>query len=89
MKVTVEDLSNSMINIELGLSPDEIDLLISRLAMLKREPDQHFHVSSNFDGSCRVGDLSFYIKQPDDPDDILIFGKAVFPDDPIDFCNKA
>ena len=81
MRVQVEDIGDGMINIDLGLRPDEIDKLIRDLQMLKENPDQHFHVSSNFDGACPIGEFTFYNKEPDEPDDIHLTGRAYSPGD--------
>jgi hypothetical protein len=83
MRVVVEDIGDGMINIDLGLKTAEIDHLIHNLQMLKESPGQHFHVSSNFDGACRIGQITFYNKEPDEQDDILISSRAYAPGESI------
>jgi hypothetical protein len=81
MRVVVDELADNMFNIDLGLQPTEIDRLISFLEMLKSDHDQHFHISSNFDGACRIGEFTFYVKDPNEPDDIHLLGRALSPGD--------
>jgi len=81
MRVVVDELKGNMINIDLGLQPSEIDRLIGLLEMLKSNHDQHFHISSNFDGACRVGEITFYVKEPNEPDDIHLLSRALSPGD--------
>jgi hypothetical protein len=83
MRVIVEDIGNGMINVDLGLKTAEINHLIRNLQMLKEYPAQHFHISSNFDGACRVGEFTFYNKEPDEQDDILISSRALAPGESI------
>ncbi len=56
-----------------------IDRLIQLLRELKNDHDQHFHISSNFDGSCRIGDLTFYMVNDTESDDIRMTGLAQGP----------
>jgi hypothetical protein len=79
MHAKLEDWKNGWFGVELGLSPDEIDPLIKLLQMLKSEPDQHFHLGSDYSGSGGLGDITFYVQTPDEPNNMVTFGKALAP----------
>lgn len=81
MHVDVNTLSDGVVDITLGLRPEEIDSLISDLKELRDSTDthQHFHISSNFDGKCKLQELTFYIKSPEESDDIQIGSRAYAP----------
>ena len=49
------DWSNGWHGVELALNKKEIDHLISLLEGLKHDPDQHFHISSDYEGSGEIG----------------------------------
>ena len=64
--------------------PEEIDVLIERLLMLKSEPDQHFHLQSHFKGDGGLGDIAIYVKDPSEPSNMGdIGGGALLPGDTI------
>ena len=48
--------------ISLGLSNEEIDQLISLLQKIKNDNDQHFHISSTWEGEPGIGDIEIYVK---------------------------
>jgi hypothetical protein len=75
-----EDWKNGWFGVEIGIAPDEIDRLIELLQMLKHEPDQHFHLSSNYKDTGGLGDLTFYVQSPDTVSNMMTFGKAIAPD---------
>jgi hypothetical protein len=77
MHSKLEDWKNGWFGVELGIAPDEIDRLIELLEMLKTESDQHFHLSSDYVGSGGVGDITLYVQSPDEPNNMITFGKAL------------
>ena len=79
MHAKTEQWKSGWFGVELGLSPEEIDRLIELLQMLKKEPDQHFHVSSDYKGSASIGDIMFYVQSVDEATNMLISGKAIPP----------
>ena len=79
MHAKLEDWKNGWFGVELGIAPHELDQLIRLLQMLKAEPDQHFHLSSDYSGSEGLGDITFYVQPPDEPDNMLTSGKAIAP----------
>ena len=84
MHSKLEDWKNGWFGLELGISPEEIDRLIELLQMLQKEPDQHFHLSSDYKGSGGLGDIALYIQSPDQVSNMITFGKAIAPSRGVD-----
>ena len=63
---------------QLGISVREIDTLIERLQMLKAEPDQHFHLSSTYQGSGGLGDITVYVQDFSEPSNMETIGSKAF-----------
>ncbi|SFS16950.1 hypothetical protein SAMN05216570_3427 [Dyella sp. OK004] len=61
----------------MGLSSSDIDRLIGLLQMIKADPDQHFHATSDFVGKGGIGKITFYIQQPEEADNLSIDGRAL------------
>ena len=55
MRALLEDWNNGWAEVEVGLSISDIDRLIALLEMMKAEPDQHFHATSDFVGAGGIG----------------------------------
>ena len=64
MHTKLEDWKNGWLDIELGIAAEEIDVLIDRLEMLKKDHDQHFHLSSDYKGNGGIGDITIYVQSP-------------------------
>ena len=79
MHAKTEQWKSGWFGVELGLSQHEIDRLIELLQMLKKEPDQHFHVSSDYKGSAGIGDIMFYVQSDGEEDNMMITSKAIAP----------
>jgi len=79
----LEDWKNDYFGIELGLSSNEIDELIELLKMIKADPEQHFHISSDYKGKGGVGDIVISQKYEGQEDNIFISGKALAPGEEI------
>jgi hypothetical protein len=79
-----EDWKNNWFGVQLGISKEEIDPLIDLLKMLKKEPDQHFHLSSDYKGTGGLGDITIYVQSPDEVDNMETLGKARAPGEEID-----
>jgi hypothetical protein len=77
MRASLEDWSNGWVEIEMGLSSSDIDRLIGLFQLIKADPDQHFHATSDFVGTGGVGKVTFYIQQPDEADNLSIGGRAL------------
>jgi hypothetical protein len=83
MRVDLNDWKNGWNGVEIALDVREIDLLIERLTMLKNDPDQHFHISSDYKAPGVIGDIEIYVRQPDQVGNMWIGGKALLPGDEI------
>jgi len=84
MRVTLEDWRNGWVEIEVGLSVQDVDLLIASLQMIKADPDQHFHATSEFVGEGGVGQITFQIQQASEKDNLSFSGLAIGPGGSID-----
>jgi len=72
MKAELEKWKEGWQGISLGLRNDEIDYMISLLQELRKDNDQHFHISSDCKGEPSLGGVEIYIK-PDSEDDNMYF----------------
>lgn len=79
MHTTLNDWNNGWFGVELSIQADEIDRLISLLQMLKAEPDQHFHLSSRYQGEGGIGDIEISIQPADVPSNMVLLGGAMPP----------
>lgn len=83
MHVSLEDWKNGWCGIELAISMSEIEWLISLLEELKADPDQHFHISSDYKSTGSVGDIEISVKSDDTPDNLFLLSTAILPGDEI------
>ncbi|MGD8255665.1 MAG: hypothetical protein PVJ11_08640 [Syntrophobacterales bacterium] len=78
MYVELEDLKTGWYQIFCGLRDHEIDILIERLTLLKKNKDQHFHITSNYEGDSGIADIEFYIQDSDETN-MMITSPAISP----------
>ncbi|MBL0251073.1 MAG: hypothetical protein IPQ26_10665 [Elusimicrobia bacterium] len=78
MRLEMEDFKTGWIKINIGLKKVEIDRLIDLLRMLKKG-DEHFHFASDYEGDKGVGDIEFYVKADEQPDNMEIAGLNIRP----------
>jgi hypothetical protein len=76
----IENWNNGWHGISLGLTIPEIDRLVALLLKLKSDPDQHFHVSSDYSGVGGIGDIEIYVASADEPHNLKLSGLALAPD---------
>ena len=57
MNAKVEDWGEKQFGLQLALGFDEIDRLIENLSVLRRDPEQHFHISARGPQESRLGDI--------------------------------
>ena len=80
MHTELEDWKNGWYGVQLGITAEEIDVLIERLRMLKEEPDQHFHLTSTYKDGGGVGDITVYVQETLKPNNMEdVGGKALAP----------
>jgi hypothetical protein len=84
MHSKLNDWKNGWFGVELGLKKKEIDRVIVLLQMLKDEPDQHFHLSSDYKGSSGLGDIEVFVQPEEQPSNMESLGKALAPGHEID-----
>ena len=65
--------------ISLGLRNDEIDHLISLLKEIRKDNDQHFHISSDCEGEPSLGGIEIYVKTDTQEDNMYFTSLAKTP----------
>lgn len=83
MRTTLSDWKNGWFGIELALRPPEIDRVISLLQLLKADPNQHFHLTSDYNGTGGVGDIEISVQSDREPSNMAAMGPAIAPGSPI------
>ena len=78
MRTELEDWKNGWYGVQLAVTAEEIDVLVERLQMLKAEPDQHFHLSSTYQGNGGLGDITVYLQAPSEPSNMESIGSKAF-----------
>ena len=48
MHLKFQDWKNGWSGISIGIDPDEVDRFIELLKMIREDPNQHFHISSDY-----------------------------------------
>jgi hypothetical protein len=84
MHSKLEDWKNGWFGVQLGLKKDEIDRVIALLQMLKDEPDQHFHLSSDYKESSGLGDIEVFVQPANQISNMESLGRAIAPGEHID-----
>lgn len=79
MHASIEDLKNGWFEIHLSVKPEEIEILISRLILLKNTSYKHFHIQSDFSGPGGIGDIEFDLQGKDQENNMAISGFAISP----------
>jgi len=88
MHSKLADWKNGWFGVELGLTEEEIDHVISLLEMLKKDPDQHFHLSSDYKAAGGLGDLLVYVQAPKEVSNMESLGRALAPGEHIHLDEK-
>ncbi len=65
--------------ISIGLSNEEVDQFILLLQNIKDDNDQHFHISSNWEGEPGIGDIEIYIKDKSQKSNMSFSSLAIEP----------
>ena len=77
MRASLEDWRNGWVEGEIGLSVQDIDQLIASLQMIKADPDQHFHATSDFVGEGGIGQITFQVQQVSEANNLKLGGRAL------------
>lgn len=83
MRGEIENWNNGWYGVSLGLSITEIDRLIALLTNLRNEPEQHFHISSDYVDSQGLGDIEVYVAESNSVDNMYLVSKALATGDSI------
>jgi hypothetical protein len=83
MRGEIEDWNNGWFGVSLGLSIAEIDRLIELLTNIRNDPEQHFHISSNYAGSGGLGDIEISVAEAGSINNMSVSGLALAPGDDI------
>lgn len=75
----IEDWKNGWYGVTLGVSVAEIDRMIGLLTRLRDDPDQHFHVLSDYSGLGGLGDIEVYVAEADATSNMQIGSYALAP----------
>jgi len=57
--------------------------LIEMLNIIKKDPDQHFHISNDYEEKTGVGEVTFYVKPSEEKDNMELLGRALAPGEEI------
>jgi hypothetical protein len=79
----IKDWNNGWYGISLGLSVAEIDHLIGLLTRIRSDPEQHFHIASDFVGTKGLGDVEVYVSEPGSANNMRLSGVALAPGDSV------
>ena len=88
MYVGIEDWKNGWFEVEIGIDPKEIDILIDRLKMIRDDHEQHFHITREIWEEKGVGKLTFYIRQEKEEHNMSLGSRAYLPGEEIELSDK-
>jgi hypothetical protein len=77
MRAKLNDWKNGWYGIELSLDQDEIDDLIKLLQMIKADPEQHFHISSDYKEAGGLGDIEISRRTDEQKSNMSLSGRAM------------
>jgi hypothetical protein len=79
MLITLEDWKNGWYGVDLGFDGDEIEALIELLEMIKDDANRHFHASSEYKEASGIGQVTFWQKTTDVPNNAHLTGRSARP----------
>jgi len=83
MKAELENWKEGWQGVSLGLRNDEIDVFISLLQEIRKDDDQHFHISSDCEGNPGLGGIEIYVKAESEEDNMYFSSLAKAPGEEI------
>jgi hypothetical protein len=83
MQATLTDWNNGWSGVQLGIQPTEINALIGMLEMIRDDPEQHFHLSSDYKASGGLGDIEIFALPDDGEHNLHLGGRALGPGESI------
>ena len=79
MHASLEDWKNNWFGLSLELNPQEIGRLIVLLQELKADPEQHFHIASDYKAEGGLGDIEVSVNLNAKPDTLFMSSVALAP----------
>ena len=76
MHAELEDWKNGWYGLRLSLRTSEISRLIQLLQDLQRDPEQHFHISSDYAAESGLGDIEISVMTDNSSDNMWVNGLA-------------
>lgn len=58
---------------------EEVDAFIVKLPMFKRDPEQHFHISSTYKENGGIGDIEISVQHESQSSNMPVGGRALLP----------
>jgi len=83
MHADFSDWQNGWFGLSLELTVAEIDHLIGLLQFIRDDPEQHFHITSDYQGSGGLGDIEICQMTRSLPHNMSISGLALGPGETI------
>ncbi len=79
MRSEIENWNNGWYGVRLELSIAEIDRLIGLLTNIRNDPEQHFHMTSDYAGSGGLGNIEVSVAEANSNSDMSVNGLALAP----------
>lgn len=79
MIAQIEKWKEGWQGISIGITNSEIEQLIESLKNIKKDNDQHFHISSDCIGEPGLGGIEIYVKSSDEIDNMYLSSLAIEP----------
>ena len=83
MRGEIENWNNGWYGVRLEVSVAEIDRLIGLLTNMRNDPEQHFHMTSDYAGSGGLGDIEVSVSATNRISNMSVSGLAMAPGDSI------
>ena len=79
MHAELEDWNNGWHGLRLSLLPQEISRLIELLQDLQQDPEQHFHIASDYSAESGLGDIEISTATESEHHNMSLSGLALAP----------
>jgi hypothetical protein len=79
MRSELEDWGNGWHGLRLSIKPHEIEHLIGLLKRLQRDPEQHFHIASDYSATGGLGDIEISVATSQELGNMRFGGLALAP----------
>ncbi len=83
MHGSTEDWGNDLLEVQLALSPEDIDRLMRNLYVLRKDPARHFHLSLEGEPEGKLGGVVLLRLEPGQQENMSVGGCALYPGEEI------